>query len=131
MGCLTAPTANVDGLGWQRAEARGLRTVPNALAVHPRDPKIVAAGTNDGLYLSTDAAASFQQLVGATRVLAQTFDLDGEHLWLSSHSGKTAKLARISLKPGAIATFKKSVFVSVDAGKTWKQIAREGTGKGD
>jgi photosystem II stability/assembly factor-like uncharacterized protein len=149
-----------DGLRWQRAEARGLRDVPNALAVHPRDPKIVAAGTNDGLYLSTDAAASFQQVVGGTRVLAQTFDLDGEYLWLSFHSVKAASLARISLKAGAkpetrplpaltedavayiaqnparreemaIATFKKSVFVSVDAGKTWKQIAREGTGRGD
>lgn len=29
----------------------------------------------------------------------------------------------------AIATFKKSVFVSSDAGKTWKQIANEGAGR--
>jgi photosystem II stability/assembly factor-like uncharacterized protein len=145
-----------DGLKWQRAEARGLRTKLNALAVHPADAKVVAAGADDGLYLSRDSAASFSPLVNRTRVLAQTFDLDGQHLWFSAYSGK-ATLAKIALKPGAkpenrplpalandavayiaqnparrdemaIATFNRSVFISQDEGRSWKQIAKEGSG---
>jgi photosystem II stability/assembly factor-like uncharacterized protein len=145
-----------DGLKWQRADARGLRAKLNGLAVHPADAKVVAAGTDDGLHLSRDSAASFEALVTGSRVLAQTFDLDGRHLWFSGHAGK-ATLARIALQPGAkpqalplpamtddavayiaqnparrdeiaIATFKRSVFISNDQGRTWKRIAKEGNG---
>ena len=145
-----------DGLKWQRAEASGLRAKLNALAVHPADAKVVAAGAHDGLYLSRDSAASFAPLVGGTKVLAQTFDLDGKHLWFSAYSGK-ATLAKIALKTRAkpehhplpvlandavayiaqnpvrrdemaIATFNRSVFISQDKGRSWKQIAKEGSG---
>lgn len=145
-----------DGLKWQRAEARGLRAKLNALAVHPTDAKMVAAGTDDGLYLSRDSAENFTPLVGGTKVLGQTFDLDGQHLWFSAYAGK-ATLGKIALKTGAkpdnhllpplandavayiaqnpvrrdemaIATFKRSVFISQDQGRTWRQIAREGNG---
>lgn len=145
-----------DGLKWQRADARGLRAKLNALAVHPADAKVVAAGADDGLYLSRDSAASFAPLVSGTRVLAQTFDLDGQHLWFSAYEGKPT-LAKIALRTGAkpenqplpvlandavayiaqnpvrrdemaIATFNRSVFVSQDQGRTWKQIAKEGGG---
>lgn len=148
-----------DGMSWQKAGGRGLRGKLIALAVHPRDPKIVAAGTSEGLYLSTDGAGNFQQLLGGAQVLALSFDLDGQHLWLGSHAGKTARLAKIALKPGAtpesrplpaladdavayvaqnparrdeiaIATFKRSVFLSGDGGRSWKQIAKEGDGAG-
>ena len=143
-----------DGLRWQRAEARGLGVKVNSLAVHPSDAKIVAAGTDDGLYLSRDSGNNFQRLVGGSEVLAASFDLDGEHLWFSTYAAKPA-LARIGLKPGAkaeelalpaltkdavayiaqnplrhgeiaIATFKRSVYLSKDQGKTWKQLASEG-----
>lgn len=145
-----------DGMKWQRVEASGLRARLNALAVHPSDAKVVSAGTDDGLYLSRNSASSFEPLVAGTRVLAQTFDLDGQHLWFSAHAGKPT-LARVGLKAGAkpdnrplppltddavayiaqnpahrqelaIATFKKSVYLSADQGLTWKQIAREGAG---
>jgi photosystem II stability/assembly factor-like uncharacterized protein len=145
-----------DGLKWQRADARGLRAKLNALAVHPADAKVVAAGADDGLYLSRDSAASFAPLVSGTRVLAQTFDLDGQHLWFSAYEGKPT-LAKIALRTGAkpenqplpvlandavayiaqnpvrrdemaIATFNRSVFVSQNQGRTWKQIAKEGGG---
>jgi photosystem II stability/assembly factor-like uncharacterized protein len=145
-----------DGMRWQRAEASGLRARLNALAVHPSDPRIVAAGTDEGLYLSRNSANSFEPLVPGSRVLAQTFDLDGQHLWFSAHAGKPV-LARIALSAGAkpdnrplpamtedavayiaqnpirrqelaIATFRKSVYVSGDQGRTWKQIAKEGVG---
>ncbi|MGQ0709413.1 MAG: F510_1955 family glycosylhydrolase [Rhodoferax sp.] len=146
-----------DGLRWQHAQAHGLPGSPHTLAVHPRDHKTLTAGTDAGLYLSTDAGASFRLLLSGPQVLAQAFDLDGEHLWVSAYAGKAASLLRTTLRPGAkpesrplpvlgedavaylaqnprrrqewaIATFKKNVFVSADAGKTWRQIARDGEG---
>lgn len=147
-----------DGLKWQRAAAQGLGSKLGSLAVHPADAKVVAAGTADGLYLSRNSAESFERLVGGTRVLAASFDLGGQQLWFSTSAGK-AGLARIALKPGAkaeavalpaltedavayiaqnpvqrseiaIATFKRNVFVSKDQGRTWTQIAKDGTGNG-
>ena len=147
-----------DGLKWQRAEANGVGAEINSLAVHPTDVKLVAAGTDDGLYLSRDSAASFEPLVRGRQVLAQAFDMDGEHLWFSSYAGKAA-LLRIGLKAGAkaeeivlptltgdavayiaqnparrseiaIATFKRSAYLSKDAGRTWVQIASQGRTNG-
>lgn len=146
-----------DGLKWDQAAAKGLRGEVATLAVHPSDVRMVAAGTPEGLYLSRDSAQHFERVAPGKRVLGTHFDLQGRHLWFSTHAGK-AGLARIELKSGAkaedvaipplpddavayiaqnparpqeiaIATFKRSVFVSPDAGRTWKQIASEGTGK--
>ncbi|CAN7767909.1 glycosyl hydrolase [Variovorax sp. LjRoot175] len=143
-----------DGLKWTRAAARGLGRELNSLAVHPTDASIVAAGTADGLYLSRDSAETFERLAGGQRVLAEAFDLDGQHLWFGTYSGK-ATLARIALKAGskpeelpipaltedavayiaqnpvrrseiAMATFKRSVFLSKDQGRTWSQLAQNG-----
>src|SRR5690606_7661465 len=101
-----------------------------------------------------DAGENFEQLVGEMRVFAEAFDLDGQQLWFSTYAGK-AELARIALKPGtapealsipavgedavayiaqnpvqpdefAIATFKRSLVVSEDRGRSWTQIARDG-----
>lgn len=143
-----------DGLRWTRAAARGLSAALKSLAVHPNDAKMVAAGTDDGLYLSRDAAGQFERIYSGAQVLAETFDLDGRHLWFSTYAGK-ASLMRIALDPGAtpetlsipalaedavayiaqnparrselaIATFKRSVFVSKDGGRNWTAIARDG-----
>lgn len=143
-----------DGLKWTHAAARGLGRAPISLAVHPSDAAIVAAGTDDGLHLSRDSAESFERLAGGGRVLAAAFDLDGQHLWFGTYAGKAA-LARIGLKSGAkadampipaltedavayiaqnpvrrgeiaIATFKRSVFLSKDQGRTWTPLARNG-----
>lgn len=145
-----------DGLEWQHAEARGLGTKLSSLAVHPTDAKLVAAGADDGLYLSRNWANSFDPVISGTRVLAAAFDLDGQHLWFSGHAGK-ATLARVALTAGAkpetaalpqmtedavayiaqnparhdeiaVATFKRSVFLSKDRGRSWTQIAKEGRG---
>lgn len=143
-----------DGMTWTRAAADGLKTKVNALAVHPSDANIVAAGTADGLYVSHDAGNHFETLLGDTQVLAQWFDLDGEHLWVSSYADSPA-LNRISLKDKsdmkkiglptlnedavafiaqnpvrhqelAIATFKRSAYFTQDGGATWTQIADGG-----
>ncbi len=144
-----------DGLKWQRAAARGLGPNVNSLAVHPTDASVVAAGADDGLYLSRDAGDKFERIVGGARVLAQTFDLDGEHLWFSSYASRAA-LSRIALKAGAkpveitlpalaedaviyiaqnpvrrgeiaIATFKRSVYLRKGEGGAWTRIAKEGS----
>lgn len=143
-----------DGIVWKQAAANGLETKINALAVHPSNAKTVAAGTADGLYLSHDAGDHFEARLRDTQVLAQWFDLDGEHLWVSSYTDLPA-LSRISLKDGgtsekidlpvlnedavafiaqnparheefAIATFKRSAYITQDRGVTWLQIARDG-----
>lgn len=144
-----------DGLAWTRSAANGLRAKVNSLAVHPRDANVVAVGATDGLYLSRDAGNHFEPLVRSTQVLALWFDLDGEHLWVSSYAN-TPVLGRMGLKDGganakiklptldedavafiaqnptrheelAIATFKRSVYISQDRGATWLQIAKGGT----
>lgn len=143
-----------DGLTWKRAADRGRGYMLHSLAVHPTDAAIVAAATDQGLYLSRNSADDFEQLVGAN-VIAASFAPDAQHLWFSTYAGK-AGLARIALKVGAkveavaipvlpddavayiahnpvrqteiaIATFKRSVFVSKDQGRTWTQIAKDGT----
>lgn len=143
-----------DGFKWQRAEAKGLDPKITSLAVHPTDAATVAAGTDKGLYLSRDSGGSFDRLVGGSQVLAETFDLDGEHLWFSTY-GKRPGLSKVALKSGAqpieiklpplkedavayiaqnparpdelaIATFKRSVYLRKGEGSAWKQIANEG-----
>ncbi|MBL0422543.1 glycosyl hydrolase [Ramlibacter sp. AW1] len=143
-----------DGLKWERAEARGLVGRPLALAVHPTDASTLAAATEQGLYLSKDAGASFKPLATGQRALAAAFTLDGKELWWSGFEGRPT-LTALPLQEGAkprrvvlpamgedavsyiaqnpartqemaVATFKKSVFVSADGGGTWTRVANEG-----
>jgi len=144
-----------DGLKWQRADAKGLPAKVIGLAVHPTDAKLVAAGGDDGLYLSRNSAGSFERLVSGKQVLAASFDLNGKQLWFGTYSSEPS-LFRIGLKAVskaeevklpvltkdavayiaqnpvqhaeiAIATFKRSVYLSKDLGDSWTQIAKEGT----
>ncbi len=145
-----------DGFVWNRARAGGFSDQPTSLAVHPTDPKVVAIGSKGGLYLSTDSGDSFRAMAAGEQVLAAFFDLDGIHLLFGSYAGAPA-LLRVNWKTGAkrsvtlppmtrdavayiaqnpvsrieyaIATFERSVYVSQDTGKTWKQIADRGSGK--
>lgn len=143
-----------DGLKWTRAATSGLVGQIKSLAVHPSDARIVAVGTDNGLYLSRDAGETFSQRVSARQVLGIGFELDGRHILFSSYAGKAA-LGRLGMAPGAsvqdlpmpamsddaiayiahnpvrpgelaIASFKRSVFLSKDEGRTWKPIAQNG-----
>lgn len=142
-----------DGFTWKRAQASGLDGAAVSLAVHPSDAARVAVGTKTGLFLSVDGADSFRRLAGGRQILAVFFDLDGKHLWFSSYAGRPAltrldwtsgsatdiglppltqdAVAYIAQNPAdrdvyAIATFERSVFLSADRGKTWRQIAAGG-----
>jgi hypothetical protein len=142
-----------DGARWRRAAAQGVSEVPAAMAVHPVDKQQVALAGNSGLYLSTDAGKQFQAVVQGEQVLSAAFSLDGKSLWFGSYAD-TAKLSTLDLqtlqvsalglpdltedavaylaqnpaKPQqwAIATFKRDVYLSQDAGKTWKALAQAG-----
>lgn len=144
-----------DGRTWQRAEGRGLAGRLNSLAVHPSDSSMVAAATDQGLYLSKDSGASFQPLVSGKRALAAAFTLNGKDLWWSGFDGQ-ATLSAVALQQAgakprvanipavgedavshiaqnparpdemAIATFRRSVFVSTDGGRNWSLVADQG-----
>ncbi len=144
-----------DGLQWTLSQARGLTGEVRALAVHPQDGNWVAAGTDSGLYLSRNAGNDFERLYGGSQVVGLAFDLDGKSLWYSSYAGKATltrstidqnakadvlpipalqqdAVAYIAQNPArrneiAIATFKRHVFVSKDAGRNWTAIATDGT----
>jgi hypothetical protein len=141
-----------DGFSWMRAQAQGLAGTIHAIAVHPSNPRIVAAATEKALFLSNDSAERFERLAEG-QALAAFFDLEGEHLLYSMHDG-VARLYRHSLKSRtrteislppltrdavshiaqnpaaraeyAIATFERNVFLSKNMGKNWTQIARNG-----
>jgi len=144
-----------DGLAWKRAAARGIDGNPYAVAVHPDDAKSVALATPAGVFASTDAGESFKRL-SSIQGTAVFFDLDGKHLWYGSYDTQ-ARLAR-AVMPGraleevklpsltkdavsfiaqnparrseyAIATFNRNVYLSGDAGKTWRAIAVRGETK--
>jgi hypothetical protein len=142
-----------DGFSWQLLKAAGLRGELNSIAVHPSAADVVAVGTDAGLYLSKDGGQQFKTVVSGQRVMAAFFDLDGRYLWYSTYAG-SARLYRRQVERGsaqqirlpplaedavayvaqnpaarsefAIATFQRDVYLSTDAGRSWKQIARRG-----
>jgi photosystem II stability/assembly factor-like uncharacterized protein len=144
-----------DGFAWKAARAAGLAGEPRGLAVHPDKPAVVAIATSAGLYASADAGERFAKLAGGEG-LAAFFDLDGKHVWYAAFDGRPT-LSRIALEGAAvatvalpeltrdavayiaqnpsrrleyaIATFERSVYLTTDAGRTWKQIAARGAAK--
>jgi photosystem II stability/assembly factor-like uncharacterized protein len=142
-----------DGFTWKRSSASGLGGELRALAVHPDDAATLAVATSEGLYLSRDSGDHFAKLAADGEGLSVLFDLDGKALWYGSFE-RGARLTRAPLSGGkpstialpplkrdavayiaqnpaarleyAIATFERSVYLSKDAGQTWKQIADRG-----
>ena len=144
-----------DGRAWKRTAAKGIDANPYAVAVHPDDPKSVALATPAGVFASTDAGENFAR-ISSLQGTSVFFDLDGRHLWYGSYDTE-ARLARTALAGGppaqvklpplikdavsfiaqnparrteyAIATFNRNVYISSDAGKTWRAIAERGETK--
>jgi photosystem II stability/assembly factor-like uncharacterized protein len=141
------------GLGWRRADGRGLRGEIHALAIHPTEAGTLAATTSAGVFLSRNGGDEFKPIVEGAQALAACFTLDGDSLWVSAFDAKP-RLFRVDLGNGAraeialpslgrdavayiaqnparptefaIATFERSVFLTPDAGKTWRPIAERG-----
>lgn len=141
-----------EGFSWQRAQLGGLQGNPATLAAHPSKPKVLAVGTDAGLFLSQDAGDTFEK-IAAGEVVAVFFDLNGKQLWFSTADERpglsrfdldSKETSSVDLPPMqndavayvaqnpvardeyAIATFQRSVYLSQDAGKSWKQIAEKG-----
>jgi hypothetical protein len=144
-----------DGLAWQRVGAKGVDGNPYALAVHPEDAKSVAVATPGGVFVSSDAGETFASIT-PSQGTAIFFDLDGKHLWFAGYDSEArlsrarlggGPIARLKLPPltkdavsfiaqnparrdeYAIATFNRDVYLSRDAGKSWRAIAERGATK--
>ena len=141
-----------EGKTWRRSTAQGLEGEAFAIAAHPQQAEIVAVATAKGLYLSRDAGGSFRRVDGRQAVTAVAFDIDGKHiryaravrreLIAATLDGRSRTLVRlppigldytthVAQSPAdprvlAIATDRRHVFVTSDAGKTWRQIAKDG-----
>lgn len=143
-----------EGKTWKGSELGGISSPINSIAVHPGDAATVALGTMSGPYLSRDFGQRFRRVGPGKAVTAVFFELDGKHLLFASEDASA--LVRVALDGGsnqnlklpalasdfvayiarspadrkelAIATRKRHVFISKDAGKTWKQIAKNGEG---
>ena len=142
-----------DGQRWRAAKGAGGGGNPLSLAVHPIQDNVVALGTDQGVYLSQDSGEHFQRLAEVPQVMAVFFAVDAPDLWFSSVAGK-ASLTRLQWQTGqtesvalpsmardavtyiaqnpvnrqewALATHRRNVYVSLDSGRTWQQIAQEG-----
>ena len=92
------------GKTWQKLDNPPAQYV-TSLAISPNDPKIVFAGTNNGLFESEDGGASWTQLnqYKGIAVMALAFDTDGS-LYASIEESGLSK--------------------SSDLGKTWENINR-------
>lgn len=141
-----------DGQQWQRVRMTAAPE-PLAIAVHPDDSATIAIAAREGLFLSNDHGQNFKQLDNSREVYAIAFDHDGQHLYYAGYdigpslirlnmgNGKRITLTLptlgrdaisfiaqnpINKKQLAIATFNRNVYLSNDAGKTWRQIALQG-----
>lgn len=143
-----------EGKTWKRSELGGIISPITGMAAHPSDPRMIAVSTFGGLFISRDFGQRFRRHGTALTVTAVLFEPDGKHLLFASEGASA--LVRVALDGGtnqslklpalasdvvtfiaqspahqkvlAIATRRKNVFLSPDAGKSWKQIAREGEG---
>jgi hypothetical protein len=138
------------GKTWQPFAGRGVSAAPYAIAVHPDEPGTLALPTDAGLVQSADYGASFTLVGQAEPVTAAAYSLDGKRLLFGSKtltaldltSGEATPLKApelgaedvftyIATSPTAtdtlaVATLERDVFLSLDGGATWEQIADNG-----
>jgi hypothetical protein len=142
-----------DGRTWQQSAMRGVTSQPVQIAVHPTQANIVALASEGGLFLSTDHGNAFTPIGEAKQVTAAAFNSDGGRLFFGSNTlsvyditstksttlstpplGANDAISYVATNPVqadelAIATFGLSIYRSVDGGRSWEQIAKDGLGR--
>lgn len=143
-----------EGKNWTASKMEGFTaTTLSNLAVHPTDEEMIAIGSQDGLFLSTDYGDSFTLLNDAKMVTYVTLTEEGgyyasideqEQPMLQKFTVGDTQESNISLPEEVrspiqfidihpespdefvITTFDNSIYKTKDAGATWKQLADSG-----
>ncbi|AQQ52645.1 F510_1955 family glycosylhydrolase [Planococcus lenghuensis] len=143
-----------DAETWTYSAAEGLEGQLMSIGVHPADEAVVAAGTDQGVFVSEDYGQSFEAISdvpttavtfspegtlftgGVTNAFTLTaFDITtGEQtdFAIPELSGQNA-IGYIAINPQNeqeiyFSTFEKDIYLSEDGGETWTQIADKGIG---
>ncbi|HEU4325288.1 MAG TPA: hypothetical protein VFS21_19250 [Roseiflexaceae bacterium] len=138
------------GASWKPFAARGVDSGPYAITVHPDKSGTLAFPTDVGLLQSTDHGANFTLISPLRPVTAAAYSLDGSHMVFGATSLFSLDLASgvvsplnspmldaedvftyIATSPTtpatlAVATQKRDIFLSLNNGATWQQIADNG-----
>lgn len=143
-----------DAETWTYSAAEGLEGQLMSIGVHPEEEAVIAAGTDQGVFVSEDFGQSFEAIseVPTTAVtfspegklfaggVTDTFTLtaidpeSGEQtdFTIPELSGQNA-IGYIAVNPQNeqeiyFSTFEKDIYLSGDGGESWNQIAEKGTG---
>lgn len=139
---------------WIKSQMTGLEGEMTALAVHPTQDAMVAVGTRNGLYLSSDYGDQFEKIVSDRGITALSFGAQGQLFVGGYNDGASLFHVNIeteqqeeflipSLDEDAVlffeqnptnenemvfVTYNKNVYLSEQAGASWTKIAEKGTG---
>lgn len=136
------------GKTWHHAAARGLEGHVHEVASHPLRAATVAAASSAGLFISHDGGERFRPIVAGQAVTAAAFDAHGKRLlFVTMDADELVSIALVGgeqtiaklpplgidfvnyIAPNpidartlAFATERRRVFLSEDAGTSWKEI---------
>lgn len=151
----TGVYASLDrGATWQPAQLQGVSgNSIHHIAVHPTDPATVAVTTPDGLFLSRDQGQTFVRVGAPGLITVAHFLPDGSALLYGTRElfrldlksdqvqavpspalGEKDAISYIAANPAtagdlAIATFGRDLYRTVDDGRNWQTLARNGETK--
>lgn len=139
---------------WTKSEMKGLEGQAASIAVHQEDDSIIAIGTNQGAFISTDNGNTFENLLPNVPTSALHFTKEGKLLVGGVEDGSvlyqmdvTSKekqkmdipeinqddaLSYIAMNPQnrsemVITTMNRDVYLTTDNGIKWTQIAKQGS----
>jgi len=144
-----------EGQTWQQSALQGLTANPIQIVVHPTEANRVALATEGGLFLSDDYGNTFEQVGEGEVVTAVSFTPEGSHLLFGTQAlfdydlaedqetsiespplSADDAIAYIAVNPAqtneiALATFARHIYLTLNRGQSWIQIAQEGKAVSD